>query len=272
MTHAQWSRSLSPKVTGTINLQSLFGSNLDFFIILGTVAGIAGSQGQANYGAGSTFQDAFSRSLASLHLPIRIFDLGVVAAAGIAAENPAAFKHASRVSAPVELASVLDLIKFGILNPIPENPTSAQTIIGLKNGIPLPESSHDEQALVQRADAKFSHVLPEIFPHSIEDSRFTSESVQSIHTLIERAPTPGARRGFIEDALSEKLSRLLAMKKEEFSLQRSVSSYGVDSLVSVELRNWLARECGAQLAIFELMSMWSIKDLAEVILERMKGT
>jgi len=53
MTHDQYVGAIRPKVQGSWNLHENLPKNLDFFVLLSSSAGIAGSRGQANYAAGT---------------------------------------------------------------------------------------------------------------------------------------------------------------------------------------------------------------------------
>lgn len=61
MSYHDWSTSLRPKVLGCWNLHRLLPRNLDFFIIVSSVAAIIGSQGQSNYASANAFQDELAR-------------------------------------------------------------------------------------------------------------------------------------------------------------------------------------------------------------------
>jgi hypothetical protein len=61
MMHAGFNVPLQSKVKGSWNLHSLLLPTLDFFILLSSVTGIYGKGGQANYAAGSTYQDTLAR-------------------------------------------------------------------------------------------------------------------------------------------------------------------------------------------------------------------
>lgn len=52
MTHSQYMAAVRPKVQGSWNLHKLLPDDLDFFVMLSSSAGIAGSRGQGNYAAG----------------------------------------------------------------------------------------------------------------------------------------------------------------------------------------------------------------------------
>ena len=55
-THAEFERSLRPKVDGTVFLDELFGSDdLDFFIVFSSLAAVGGNMGQSAYAASNQF-------------------------------------------------------------------------------------------------------------------------------------------------------------------------------------------------------------------------
>lgn len=53
MTHEQYIGAVRPKVQGTWNLHQYLPKDMDFFVLLSSSAGIAGSRGQGNYSAGT---------------------------------------------------------------------------------------------------------------------------------------------------------------------------------------------------------------------------
>ena len=48
----------------------------------------------------------------------------------------------------------------------------------------------------------------------------------------------------------------------------SIAEYGLDSLVAVEIRNWMARDLGATLALLELLTSPSIEQLAQNVAKK----
>ena len=60
----------------------------------------------------------------------------------------------------------------------------------------------------------------------------------------------------------QKLASMFGLVVEEMSAAQDLTSYGVDSLVAVELRNWLVAQVGAEVSIFDLMQSPSLEDLS----------
>lgn len=54
-------------------------------------------------------------------------------------------------------------------------------------------------------------------------------------------------------ALTTKLARALSISADDIEQGKQLGAYGVDSLMAVELRNWIARDFGANIAVFEIM-------------------
>ena len=54
--------AVKPKVQGSWNLHTLLPSDLDFFVLLSSGAGVTGNRGQANYCMGNTYQDALANT------------------------------------------------------------------------------------------------------------------------------------------------------------------------------------------------------------------
>ncbi|KAG5990097.1 hypothetical protein E4U52_004955 [Claviceps spartinae] len=61
------------------------------------------------------------------------------------------------------------------------------------------------------------------------------------------------------------------MDREEIRSDEPVASYNLDSLVSVELRNWIRRETGVELLLSSITQAESLRALATEILEKKAG-
>jgi len=65
----------------------------------------------------------------------------------------------------------------------------------------------------------------------------------------------------------KQLSKLMAAPVEMLSSARSLDSYGVDSLVAVELRNWIGAYLGANVQLMVLQGTSSIDALATIVVK-----
>jgi aryl carrier-like protein len=77
----------------------------------------------------------------------------------------------------------------------------------------------------------------------------------------------GAQGGLL-DALVEKVKEMTMM--DEVPVDLPLGQLGLDSLVAVELRNWIRRQAGVELALTRIVGAGSLRGLAEDILGMQK--
>lgn len=85
--------TVGPKVHGTWNLHDLLPKELDFSVMLSSLADVLGHRGQGNYGAGNVFQDTFTSYRRSLGLRAMAIDIGYLLSVGFVAENERYVAH-----------------------------------------------------------------------------------------------------------------------------------------------------------------------------------
>lgn len=94
-------------------------------------------------------------------------------------------------------------------------------------------------------------------------------SVNKDHAhLFRQAEKPEARWAVVVEALRQKLARTLGVEASEIESNRNLMSYGIDSLMAVELRNWLGKDFGATVTVFEIMGATKLNDVVELVMER----
>jgi acyl carrier protein len=54
----------------------------------------------------------------------------------------------------------------------------------------------------------------------------------------------------------------MSVPKEEFDPYKPLVAYGVDSLIAVEIRTWISKSIGAEIAIFDILGRNSIVDFS----------
>ena len=73
------------------------------------------------------------------------------------------------------------------------------------------------------------------------------------------------------EGILQKLSEVLTISMADLDAARNITSYGLDSLTAIELRNWIAKELRANLQILELLSSGTVNDLAALIVQKTKS-
>ena len=252
---------MRPKIDGIWNLHNrLPKSDLEFFIMLSSLVGGIGDPSQAAYAAASVFQDAFAEYRNRQGLPAVALDLGKVADIGIAAENVAARRALKNVwSRDLHEDEVMDMIKSAITTPLRNG--SSSRIIGLKAWSPkadpvfqAPIFSHFRRRAIGRSPT--SDIEGSTIPHIRE----TLRRVKSLEEATDK----------VCDELISKLSSLLMIPVEDVSPSKSMLEHGMDSLVAVEMRNWLLRELDSAIPILELMANVSLSQLSAKVAKNSK--
>ena len=270
MTHHQWSASLRPKVLGTRNLHVLLPENLDFFIILSSFVGIFGNRSQSNYAAANVYQDELARQRRELGLKAVTLNLGIMREVGALAEGEqVATGYLKEWEDP-----------FGIRER--EFHTLIRKIIAAETGhqastMPfqiitgLPTSDVVRNAGIRRPfffdDPKFSELAaagPDSITNALPSSAETKASgtTVTLQSLIAEAESITTASDAMTEALAARLAKYLSTSIAEINTGKPLHSYGVDSLLAVEIVNWIFQETKVTLSVLELLATMPISELA----------
>jgi acyl carrier protein len=254
MTHAQWVQATAPKITGTWNLHQLLPSGLDFFIMLSSISSIMGNRGQANYAAANGFMDALAHHRVAQGENATSLNLGFFLSTGLVAQT-SSLKDRYTSSMPfipvteVELHALLSIYCDPYASQA--NETSCQTIIGVTS--PRDLYKRNPEATYWLEKPAFRQILTVDHAESTKEQtndRNSSGQVGKSLLFVDSVDAAGAT---LTDLLISKLSKTLGVPKEDMHGQRPLHSYGVDSLVAVELRNWFFKEFDVDVAIFDML-------------------
>lgn len=257
MTWENYLAAVQPKVVGTWNLHENFaGHALDFFIILSSFVGVGGNPGQANYAAGNAFQDAVARHRANLGIPAVTIDLGAVEGVGYLANHvEVADSLARKGYKALSEREVLALVEDGIRNPI-RDVQNAQIVTGFQ--------TDDWKSTPWVNDARFIEIKP--IDSTTEPSERTSGTASTAH--LAQASSLTELKSMVTSCLTQKLSDMFSIPEPEIDTSKALAQYGVDSLVAVELRNWLTVLVKADMSIFEIMQSTSLNVLVDALLKK----
>lgn len=257
MSVEDYARAIRPKVQGSWNLHEVLSDvDLEYFIMLSSLNGITGNVSQANYAAGNTFQDAIARHRSARGLPAVAIDLGMVRGVGYVAETDGVANRLERMGfRAVDEEEVLHLIQDAILHPI-RHATDSQILTGF--------NSHLGAGNTNVFWAK-DPILGGVLRATGIKSKTRSNRVHDAMDLREQlanVPLPDDRLVVLQTAIVRKLAAMFFVDDETIQVGESLARYGVDSLVAVELRNWLVVQLAIEVSIFDIMQSASVKQLA----------
>ena len=256
MTPVDYAAAIRPKVHGTWNLHDLLPKDMDFFIMLSSTSGIIGNASQANYAAGSTFLDAFCDYRRGLGLPAVTIDLGVILGVGYVAENQDLASKLDRQGFEgTTEGELMQLIEIAIISP-PKASSSGQIVTGLGT---WSETSHGAFA-----SPIFSHFRRMALTAG-QNADKTIQTGRPIRDQLRKVKSLDEATHHICESIIAKVSSLSMIPVEEISETKPISVYGMDSLVAVEMRNWLFKEMDATIPILELLANQPIVSLAAKI-------
>ena len=255
MSFSDWNLNIRPRVHGAWNLHHCLADvKLDFFVILDSISAITGNPGQAAYAASNTFLDAFASYRKNLGLPACALNIGLVKEDGyILAHREREAAVSVNTHDALTGDEVLALVKAAITGEFSDN---EETLTGFKlwPDKPLPPWA---------SDPKFLHVVANL--QSDAQSGAKDDKGIAVQHNLKQADSLELAVELICQALIEKLSSLLTITTEDVDREKPVVAYGLDSLVAIELRNWITVELEASVPLMELMSSPSIENLADKI-------
>lgn len=271
---------MDPKVRGTWNLHhALCDAKLDFFLLFSSLIGLWGQPSQANYAAANTFLDSFSQYRHSLGLPCSVIDLGAVEEVGWVSNSSTMLKHyrAMNLSLLQEM-DVLRAVEVGIRKSQP-NATKAGPRGGHTNwgqiavGLALAEgTSRKTNYNFFKRDIRTSlYGNTESGDTHEDDSGDASikEFIRELSKSPERLYEPETVQ-IVSERVGMLLHEMMMLPTDTIDITVSLSSLGIDSLHSVEMRDRLRRAIGMDINILDIKNAGTIEGLGRLVIAKMK--
>ncbi|MEA5550942.1 type I polyketide synthase [Anabaena cylindrica UHCC 0172] len=258
----RFQKIIAPKILGAWNLHiHTLHRPLEFFALFSSAASLIGSPGQGNYSAANAFLDALADYRQSQSLTGLSINWGAWSEVGLAAsqvnENDkfanSGFGSISPSQGLTALARLLhnkSSVQVGVL---PANwPILKQTTPALAE-LPLLQNLMSEAAQISLKQQK----LPDLS---------TKKRSQLLTTeLSEREP-------LLTTWLREYIAYALRLPTEKLDIYKSLNHVNLDSLIAIELKNWIEAEIGINFRMAELLEGPSITELATQILAKFNIT
>ena len=116
------------------------------------------------------------------------------------------------------------------------------------------------------ADPKFAHIVRSIY--NITESAAKKDIRISIRESLKQASSISQIQHIVEEVLVEKIASVSMILEEDVDLDKSLAAYGMDSLVAVEIRNWIINEMAANIPALEFIASSSLGGLIKVIMNK----
>ncbi|KAB8238375.1 uncharacterized protein BDW43DRAFT_306237 [Aspergillus alliaceus] len=258
MSVSQWRRTITPKVQGADNLdRATADMKLDFFICFSSASAIVGTKAQASYVAGNAYMDALMRSRRQRGLSGTTINIGMVVGIGL-------------VAADAKLEATMKLTGF---DPVNEYEFFSLIEEAVRTGDSL-ATSNERNVDMYRIVTGTRVTGPQCFWYKKplfkqlaavfdEEERPTASSSekQDLVPLLRAAKDIKARSELVMNTFKETLSRITGVTLENIVPDKSLVSYGLDSLVAMEIRNWFAKTLQVNVAVFEILGSGTIAAL-----------
>lgn len=234
--------------------------------MLSSINGVIGSRGQANYGAGNTFQDALARYRVGIGERATSLDLGLFTFAGAITKDP-------RLREMVQNNSVLEPVTEAQFHALLES--YCDPAISLDLGLNCQTSIGIFPAVMERGAGRAYWLEKPLFGFMKPKEAFNGDQLGqsrgvNIAAAFQSAASLAEASALIVEALTLKLCKVLSLSESDIDKNKPFHEYGVDSLVAVELRSWFSKEMQADVAVFDIMGRATVASLAQLAAGRSK--
>lgn len=229
------------------------------------MAGVAGNLGQAAYAGSNAFLDAFAGWRGRQGLAAASINLPGIADAGYVAEamSTGATAFTDKVYGASLSESQLHTVMISAMQRACFNPqgNGNNITVGLSGSRAFYDAFSGSGPILEVLCAG---------KDSGAGSAGSGEDGDSvaIREMLAQAEDAAARDAVLLDGLMKKISEMMMLPLEELTPEKAISDIGVDSLVAVELRNWIAKELQASIPVMDIVGCSSLRSLSELIAGR----
>ncbi|KAI1341943.1 hypothetical protein F5Y15DRAFT_406440 [Xylariaceae sp. FL0016] len=273
-TLAEFQAAIDPKVQGTWNLDHHLPADMDFFIILSSIAGIHGSSTQGNYSAANAFTDAFARYRQARGQHCLALDLGFVEGIGFIAERQEVTQALAITytdSKQVRESDLHFMLKWAC-SPVLRSQLSSPFDAQLLGALTTP-------AFVRRGGVvsdqgwmrfpMFRHLYQmELGGPAGASASTAGQAADSPASQLQAAESLEDAAAVVTNLLARRLARSLAVPVADIDTGKAPFSFGVDSLVAVELMFWFSKEIRTEVPVVRILGNSTIAQLGRLAAEK----
>ncbi|KAH0438713.1 polyketide synthase [Colletotrichum camelliae] len=275
---SQWQTATNPKIRGTWNLHRVLPADIDFFVLFGSMSGVHGYPGQANYAAANAFLDSFAQYRRSLGMPCSVVDLGGVEDVGYVSRTrdveDAMRKAGAKLVSESEMLKSLQLAIATSRDTSNEsnNRFNSQFIAGLDCTIPIDDPSN---RVVWKQDPRMFHYLDNsadaVSSQTNSGRPGLADYIARLQGNPQELDSP-ATVAHLSKEIAQRVFGFLMREIDEGGVDTSLSpsALGVDSLMTIEIRNWWKHTMGVDVSVLQLTSAQSFDQLGQLAVGQLK--
>ncbi|MCB0171114.1 MAG: type I polyketide synthase [Anaerolineae bacterium] len=257
MDQNRFSKAMAPKVLGGWNLHTLIADKpVDFFVLFSSVAALLGLPGQANYAAANAFLDALAHYRWARNLPALSINWGPWRDTGLAAAQA---NRGERLMLQglkgIGTKQGLEAMSYVLAQKEPQIGVMSFEPSRWSTSYPAAVNSSLLANLLNQATDEIQE--PELMKYDVREALLTTELGRQ-------------RQSLFETHIREQVAQVLRLPPSRVPLDKPLKSLGLDSLMSLELRNRLETSFGLTLSATLIWNYPTITVLVPFLAEKMQ--
>ncbi|HEX5876530.1 MAG TPA: SDR family NAD(P)-dependent oxidoreductase, partial [Pyrinomonadaceae bacterium] len=252
-TWEQFQRVLEPKVRGAYALHlHTRHLSLDFFTLFSSAASMFGSVGQINHAAANAFLDGLAHHRKAHGLPALSINWGAWSEIGEAAKQ-----NVPERLAPKGIDSIEPEHGWRVFEMIFNHPAAQVGVVPID---------------WERWQRRYTGKVPPMMAELMQESK-PARSNQRRRDLIEAffSVEPDKQQEKLEEYLIHEAARVLRMEPASLDPQQPLSTFGLDSIMTVELRDRIDAEWQVRVPLVEFFREPTIARLSSIMLEQLRS-
>ncbi len=246
-----------PKIQGAILIHQMTNNiELDFLTLFSSISSIVGNKGQCSYVAANYFLDTFSYYRNSLNKPTSTINWGVFNDTGIVSRNKAVANMLnSEGITGFSNKQLIELLQLQLELRKPQ--------LGIFDMDWQVWSSKNPKA------AQFSR-YSEVSSNNSIPKNLNNAILIKVYNELNNLDFD-ARQNHMETLIIKQIAQILRFPTDKIDRQKSISSFGVDSLMNLELTNIIKITIGISITSSELLDYKSISEMASQFIKIIMG-